>query len=202
MTPYRATWSTLLRIITVAASLLCVGVAINERQALASGDFRSLDFWFGVLPLALLIGTALCTVRGYSITLDAIFVQRLCWKTRLPRQGLESAEYQPGVLRHSFRTFGNGGLFSFTGWYYNRTLGTYRAYATDIHRTVVLRLRGKTIVLTPDEPERFVNELKELAPGTPLLDPGRDGMPNADGDGYTNLEEFFDETDPKRAGSK
>ncbi|MDP1590692.1 MAG: PH domain-containing protein [Prosthecobacter sp.] len=202
MTHYRATWSTLLRVITVAASLLCVTVAIHERHALASGDFRSLDFWFGVLPLALLIGTALCTVRGYSITPDAIFVHRLCWKTRLPRQGLESAEYQPGVLRHSFRTCGNGGLFSFTGWYYNSALGTYRAYATDIHRTVVLRLRGKTIVVTPDEPERFVSELKEIAPDTPLLDRDHDGSNDADGDGHTNLEEFLNETDPKRAEGK
>jgi hypothetical protein len=159
MTHYRATWSPLLRIITVAASLLCVGVAIHERQALASGDILSLDFWFGMLPLALLIGTALCTVRGYSITPDAILIHRLGWNTRLPRQGLESAEYQPGVLRHSIRTFGNGGLFSFTGWYYNRTLGSYRAFATDIHRTVVLRLRGKIMVLTPDEPEDFVSDL-------------------------------------------
>jgi hypothetical protein len=159
MTHYRATWSNLLRIISVAAALICVGVAIQERHALASGDFRSLAFWFGVLPLALLISAALCTVRDYSLTPDAILIHRLCWKTKLPRQGLKSAEYQPGILRHSLRSFGNGGLFSFTGWYHNRTLGTYRAYATDIHRTVVLRLNGKTIVLTPDEPERFVSEL-------------------------------------------
>lgn len=159
MTHYRATWSNLLRIISVAASLLCVGVAIHERHALASGDLRGLGFWFGLLPLALLVGTALCTVRGYSITPDAILIHRLCWKTKLSRQGLESAEFQPGILCRSIRTFGNGGLFSFTGWYYNRTLGGYRAYATDIHRTVVLRLRGKIIVLTPDEPERFVSEL-------------------------------------------
>jgi hypothetical protein len=159
MTHYRATWSPLLRIVSVAVSLLCVGVAIQERHALSSVDFRSMDFWFGLLPLALLMGTALCTVRGYSLTPDAILIHRLCWKTKLPRQGLESAEYQPGILRRSLRTFGNGGLFSFTGWFHNHTLGTYRAYATDIHRTVVLRLSEKTIVLTPDDPERFVSEL-------------------------------------------
>jgi len=159
MTHYRATWSPLLRIISVAVLLLCAGVAIREWHAVASADFRSLDFWVGLLPLVLLIGAALCTVRGYSLTPDAILIHRLCWKTKLSRQGFESAEYQPGILRHSLRSFGNGGLFSFTGWYHNRTLGTFRAYATDIHRTVVLRLSGKTIVLTPDEPERFVSEL-------------------------------------------
>lgn len=167
MTHYRAPWSTLLRIISVAASLLCVKVVIDERHALASGDFRSLDFWFGLLPLTLLMGAALCTVRGYSLTPDAILIHRLFWKTKLSRQGLESAAYQPGILRRSIRTFGNGGFFSFTGWCYNRTLGSYRAYATDIDRTVVLRLNGKTIVLTPDEPERFVSELMRKLSGHP-----------------------------------
>lgn len=165
MTHYPATWSTLLRIISVVASLICLGVAIHERHALAAGDVRHLQFWFGVLPLALLIGTALFTVRGYSLTPDAVLIHRLFWKTKLSRQGLESTEYQPGILSRSLRTFGNGGLFSFTGWYYTRSLGAYRAYATDIQRTVVLRLSGKTIVLTPDEPERFVSELM----GKPLV---------------------------------
>jgi len=49
---------------------ILLAVAIQKRHALATGDFRSLDFWFCVLPLALLVGTALCTVRGYSLTPD------------------------------------------------------------------------------------------------------------------------------------
>jgi len=159
MTHYRATWNTPLRVISGLATLFLFGLCISQRHALVAGDFRSPDFWIGLLPLVLLIGAALCTVRGYSISPEFIYVHRLFWKTRLSRQGLESAEYRPGGMRGSIRTCGNGGLFSFTGWYYNRTLGCYRAFATATDRTVVLRLRGKIIVLTPDEPERFVSEL-------------------------------------------
>jgi hypothetical protein len=62
-------------------------------------------------------------------------------------------------MRGSFRLFGNGGMFSFTGWYRNRALGTYRAFVTDLKQTVVLRFEKKTIVLSPENPERFVSEI-------------------------------------------
>ena len=159
MTHYRATWSPLLRVVSGGATLLCVSIVLHEWPSLLSGDFRQLPFWLAVLPLGLLIGAALCTVRGYSVTPDAILIHRLGWKTQLSRQALESVEYRPGLLSRSLRTFGNGGLFSFTGWYYNRDLGAFRAYATDSQRSVVLWIRGKKFVLSPDEPERFVREL-------------------------------------------
>jgi hypothetical protein len=51
---------------------------------------------------------------------------------------------------------GNGGLFSFTGWYWNKTLGSFRAFATDFRYTVVLKREGSTVVVTPDDPQGFV----------------------------------------------
>ena len=51
---------------------------------------------------------------------------------------------------------GNGGLFSFSGWYCNKALGTYRAWVTDPGKTVVLRYGVKTVVVSPSEPEAFV----------------------------------------------
>jgi len=59
----------------------------------------------------------------------------------------------------SIRTCGNGGFFSFTGFYWSRKLKSYRAYVTDLRRTVVLRYERRTILLSPDSPEDFVREL-------------------------------------------
>ncbi len=42
-------------------------------------------------------------------------------------------------MRGSLRLFGNGGMFSITGLYRNRALGNYRAFVTDLKKTVVLR---------------------------------------------------------------
>jgi len=74
--------------------------------------------WLRWLPLVLVFGCALFTVGGYTITPDAILVQRLLWATRLPRAGLKSAEFVPKAMCRSLRTCGNGGFFhspAFTG---------------------------------------------------------------------------------------
>ena len=112
-----------------------------------------------VLFAVLVLGTALFTIRGYTVTPEAILVHRLLWSTRLPRAGLVSAVSEPKVMNRSLRICGNGGMFSFTGWFWSKSLGRYRAYVTDLNRTVVLRWEKRTAVVSPDDPEGFVREL-------------------------------------------
>lgn len=121
--------------------------------------FDTTQFWAYLLPLALVFGTALFTVRGYSLTSDAILVHRLFWVTRLPRVGLQSARVEPEAFRGSIRTCGNGGLFSFSGWFRSPSLGSFRAFATNPKLAVVLRYADRTIVVSPADPESFVDEL-------------------------------------------
>lgn len=109
--------------------------------------------------MAIFVGSAVFAIRGYTVTVDAILVHRLFWTTRLPLAGLASAKVEPDAMRGSIRTFGNGGVFSFTGFYYRRALGNYRAFVTDPHRTVVLRFPKRTVVLSPVAPEEFVHEI-------------------------------------------
>jgi hypothetical protein len=110
----------------------------------------------------------LFVVRGYVITGDAIKIRRLLWSTTLPLRGLQSVEVLPNAMCRSMRLFGNGGLFSFTGWYRNRELGTYRAYVTDLNRTIVIRLSHRTVVISPAETDEFVAELKARH-GSPVV---------------------------------
>jgi hypothetical protein len=60
------------------------------------------------------------------------------------------------ALRGAWRVFGNGGLFSFTGEFWSRKLGRFRALATDPERAVVLRWPKRTIVITPHDPQQFI----------------------------------------------
>jgi hypothetical protein len=67
-------------------------------------------------------------------------------------------------LRGSLRLFGNGGLFSISGWFWNRRLGRFRAYATDQDRAVLLRYQnGDQIVVTPHDVQHFIVRVKTLA---------------------------------------
>jgi hypothetical protein len=161
---YEAPWSTLLIVMSVLTTFLCLGVPAGARLALIG---KLPPGWLGcvmLLPLGVLFGAALFTIRGYSIASDCILVHRLLWDTRLPRAGLESASVEPDAMRGSLRTFGNGGGFSFTGFYWNNRLGTYRAYVTDPHRTIVLRYAKRRVILSPATPEDFVYDLDIAKP--------------------------------------
>jgi hypothetical protein len=111
-----------------------------------------------ILPCA-----ALFIVRSYAIEPNMLAIRRLLWTTRLPLAGLQSAEVSPDVMRGSLRLFGNGGMFSITGLFRNRALGNYRAFVTDLKKTVVLRFPKRTVVVSPEDPERFVADISDFA---------------------------------------
>jgi hypothetical protein len=159
MKHYEAPWSKSLIVMSVFVTLLCVGISAGSWWAAAAKHQAAPVRWATLLPLAVLFCTALFTIRGYSITSEAILVNRLLWSTALPRAGLESARVEPDAMRGSIRTFGNGGAFSFTGFYYNKRLGSYRAFVTDPRRAVVLRYATRRVVLSPASPKDFVSDL-------------------------------------------
>jgi len=149
---FSAPWGKSLLIISAIITIVCVGVTAD----LFHKGYRG---WKLAIPVAAIGFAALFTIRGYTITPDAILVHRLFWNTRLPLAGLQSVESRPNVMRWSIRTFGIGGVFSISGFYWNNVLGTYRAFVTDPKQTVVLSYPKRTVVLSPAHPEDFVREL-------------------------------------------
>jgi len=116
------------------------------------------------LPLVILVGSLLFMVRGYVLTESQIEVQRLGWSTVLPFAGLAAVSGEPQGLQGSLRLFGNGGLFGISGWFWNRRIGRFRAYATDPERAVLLRYRdGKQVVVTPHDVQHFIVQLRRAA---------------------------------------
>ena len=116
--------------------------------------------WFPLIFInAVWMITALFTVRGYRLEDRCLFIQRLLWETRLDLTGLEEAYAEPEAFRRGFKTLGNGGLFSFSGYYRSKTLGSFRCWVTDQKRSVVLVLKNKKMVVSPDSPESFLSAL-------------------------------------------
>lgn len=112
------------------------------------------------VPLAILLATLPFMVRGFVITDDELCVERLGWRNHFALRDVVLAEASPEALRGSIRLCGSGGLFGFFGWFRSKALGVYRAYGTDPKRAVIIKLKQRTIVVTPDDPERFVEALK------------------------------------------
>ncbi|HEY7318701.1 MAG TPA: PH domain-containing protein [Candidatus Binatia bacterium] len=163
MNQFRAPWSKSLIVSSIFATLVCLGVSYGMWTLPINGPLQPLRFWLGMLPWAIILLCALFTVRGYSIANNDLLVDRLLWKTRVPLRELMSVKFDPEATRRSIRTFGNGGFFSFTGYFRNQELGSYRAFMTDRRHAVILRFPSSVIVISPDPPEDFVNRIAQYA---------------------------------------
>lgn len=115
-----------------------------------------------VIPLTMLIVAALFSIRSYQLSADKLVVRRLGWTSDVDLAGLQSAEVDAEAMKQSVRLFANGGLFCFCGKFDNARFGTYSAFATDPRRSVVLTFVDRKVVVTPDRPDVFVAEIRNL----------------------------------------
>ena len=155
---FKAPWSATLKLITLLCCVICGGIALAG--ILNFTDMPGTAKWtMIVIPFAILLGSFPFMVRGYTLEDQHLIIHRLGWTTRFDLSSLNSATVDPQAMARSIRLFGNGGLFSFCGLFRNRHLGNYRAFATAPQNSVVLRFPKRTLVITPDDPQRFANEI-------------------------------------------
>ena len=146
---YGAPWSASVKWITVGVVALFAGITALHPGA-------------GTAVWALLLGLFAFGPSGYSFDGHHLVVHRRAWSpARVSLSGLNAATVSPDAMRWSLRTFGNGGVFGFTGWFYNTRLGRYRAWVTDPGKAIVLEFPDQTIVVSPRHPHLFVDELRE-----------------------------------------
>lgn len=160
---FAAPWGTSLKwMTTIATTLLLVIAGVGLFCTPPSGPQAAQWVWWlsmvGV-PLGVVVFCMACMIKGYELSADALHILRPGWRVRLDLSELTSAAVDPEAMSRSIRLFGNGGLFCFAGLFRNKKLGHYRAFATDPKRAVVLKIGNKTIVVTPDDPEGFVDAL-------------------------------------------
>lgn len=155
---YQAPWGKSLKVMSALLVVLAIASLAGPSflPENITGFTVHLTRW--LVPV-IVVGCLPFMVLGYEITDDAIFVRRPLWKTRLERAVLTSAEVVPKAMAKCLRTCGNGGGFSFTGWYWSKALGSFTAYVMDLERTVILRFGKRTVVMSPDRPDEFVNDL-------------------------------------------
>jgi hypothetical protein len=150
-----APWSTRLKLMTGGlAAILIVAAAVTAGPG-------------SLVILAILLVTAAFAIRGYSVMDGRLLIHRMGWSNKFDLAELVSAEVSPGATIGSLRTMGIGGLFGFVGHFHNEILGSYKAYATNEFNTVVLVFGDQKIVVTPDDPEEFVEAVKAAKAALP-----------------------------------
>ena len=118
--------------------------------------------WGGAAAWALMLALFAFGPNGYSFESHDLVIYRRAWSPeRLSLRGLTGVRMGPDLMRRSIRTFGNGGVFGFTGWFYNSRLGRYRAWVTDPKRAIVLEFGERRIAVSPGRTNLFVDEIRE-----------------------------------------
>lgn len=163
---YAAPWGVRTRRMTLfSVSIILIFPLFAWWQTPASEPL-SLRIVLLLIPVVLLGGTYLFSVRSYSLTEQAVLINRLIGPVRLPTAEIEAIEKMPYATDLSIRVMGNGGMFGFNGRFRNNILGPYRAHVTDPANCVVLRLKNKNpIVISPENPGRFVAAVEKRRAG-------------------------------------
>jgi hypothetical protein len=164
-TSFGAPWAGQLKLVSALAMALLVAIGVSLQYTFPRPLLGGLPFRLATIAIwGVLLGSALFTIRGYHLTPSELLVQRLLWATRIPLQDLRAAWADPAAMKGSLRLFGNGGLFAISGLFSNRKLGRYRAFATEPKNSVVLKFAARTVLVTPDAPQDFLNTLALHSP--------------------------------------
>jgi hypothetical protein len=163
---FSAPWCRILKGMTVFSVCLLLGITligIRKGPLLKSSGIEIVWVLSMIsLPLLMVLISPLFMIRGYILSRNVLYIKRLGWTSKILLENLQSIEIDPTIMKGTIRTFGNGGLFCFCGLYWKREVGTISVYITDFKDPVVLRFPKRTIVVSPEEPERFVAMVKQL----------------------------------------
>lgn len=164
---YSAPWSTSLKVSSLLGTIVLGGVSYAAYRSIPTSAGFTHQFGLGValIPLIVLWLSILFIVRGYTVDSSGLSVKRLLTATRIPLMELRRVWADANVCKGSVRVFGNGGLFSFSGWFYSRRLGRYRLFATDFRNAVVLRFPDRAVVISPETPGALIEHLLQVIPG-------------------------------------
>lgn len=161
---FAAPWGRALRVMSTTISLLMLGIAaVGLLNPMPQGARLAMI----LSPALFLLGGWIFQVRGFTVLPEPpprIEIQRPLWTTTLLLRDLQAIERDPTLLQHSLRVAGNGGFFSFTGWFWNRRLGRFRLFANDPALAVALRFPDRRVVLAPADPDRFIQAVRAAVP--------------------------------------
>lgn len=165
MTPplaeFAAPWGRSLRRVTALTCTLMAAITLIGLLGWQSSS----SLWrisMVILPIGIALGALPWMVRGYRLMPGALEVERLGWRTVIPLTGLRSVTGDAEALCGAWRLLGNGGLFAITGIFWSRRLRRFRVWATDPARAVVLRFADRTVVISPDDPVKFIIRARTL----------------------------------------
>lgn len=160
MSYYDSVWDFRVWVWTLAAGgLVCFGLWIlfraSKNAGLAIGAGSAI---LVVVVLALALAPRGYEIQGTTLKVRLVLATRTYDLTQIKEARTVSAKevFPPGT----WRVFGVGGLFGYYGYFKNAKLGRFLAFVTDRNSLVLLRFPEKTIVISPRNPQSFLEQVQ------------------------------------------
>lgn len=144
-----APWCREIKVITIIGSVVLLSVPV-----LVQGHSSAHGRLIGLASLAIWALCLLSLIRGYALADGNLVVKRLLWNNDIPLD--KDATASRGEAPSSLRIFGNGGLFSGSGYFWSKETGIYRSFVTAPKKLVWIKTGNRTLLISPDDPEALI----------------------------------------------
>ena len=171
MIKHKASMDTLTKGLTIGVSILLL---LSGFVPILTSEFQFSNVItprpFYVMPFAFIIILVITygfSPKGYAFEDRKLVIYRPFQNKFYSTEDILNVSFvDRKELKNSLRVFGVGGLFGYFGLFRNSRYGTMIWYATRRDQFVVIeRSNGKTIVLSPNDPNSFVSEWNETIKG-------------------------------------
>lgn len=159
---YKTSLDNLAKGITIGVIILFTIIIVGQ-YLIIKDEGKAIPIYTTVALLLIYFIAFVFRPKNYSIMADKIIIHRLFANVIIDRNHIKSVELlDKNKISSAFRTFGVGGLFGYYGNFSNSKLGNMTWYATRKDRTVLVQTNdNKKIILTPNDPEKFVADFNE-----------------------------------------
>ena len=161
---YNASYDGLTKFITAAVTILFAGIIIGQYSLITDSAGSKTPLYITVLLIVIYFLAFAFSPMGYRLTQDTIIIRRFIGDVKIHRRNIQRVkQLEKGKLNYAIRIFGVGGLFGYFGKFANSQLGRMTWYATRRDRIVLIETEdGKKIILSPDEPAKFIADFNTL----------------------------------------
>ena len=158
------TWMTACILVIATAAMLFAGYMAVGVPIPISGIFMGMGVFFVLGSVALLWLSWAQKPRMLRVEAGKLIVERKApWANIEIELGqLSRIEILDKLPRMTWRLFGNGGVFCFSGTFYHRNIGRFRASLTTLKNLVLLVTPQRTLLISPARPQELVDYIKSL----------------------------------------
>jgi hypothetical protein len=151
------------RTLTVFLVSLSLGMLVVAVAVWISGRIFPGFLALGVSVLTFVAWRMSCelNLEWLQISDGVLTLRAVHQQIHLPIADLSIRRLDSSEIEHLERLASTGGIVVGSGGFDSHILGEFDLYATNLHNSVLIESPGSRLVVTPDEPDEFIEILKD-----------------------------------------